>query len=152
MFEFILGAVGLVLSLLVTGWLYREFLIFFPEAQEPLDEITEAVEIPTHDEWDQEKIQQGLQQGVQQLDRKVRKLADAVQSSEVDVPAAILPKADNLPSVEHVVKKIETVVAPYVGARSEEVSGVAEVVGAATPEQTVKPKSVEQIYKDITSK
>ena len=57
MFQVVLGILGVVASLLISSWLYREFIVLFPDAEEPIQEVADKVRIPTHDQWDMEVVE-----------------------------------------------------------------------------------------------
>lgn len=42
-------------------WMYAETVNMFPDAQPMLDSAISAISIPTHDKWDQEKINAAIE-------------------------------------------------------------------------------------------
>ncbi|MCB0334847.1 MAG: hypothetical protein KDD62_01035 [Bdellovibrionales bacterium] len=42
---------ALLISFLVTNWMYAEFLLLFPQVEPYCKRFMEVVKLPTHDEW-----------------------------------------------------------------------------------------------------
>lgn len=69
------------LYVVTAKWMYAEVTNAIPVAKPILDTVTEAIQIPTHDNWSEEKINAALDYAVPYVE-KIKELTDKATLEE----------------------------------------------------------------------